>query len=162
MYSVSRTCWTHCRPSWVSRRCPTSRWWWSTSRASSGTSSPSSTPVIPSPRWAPLLYFIEMCYTLWIMIWVYFDDLWAVVNPEIPGCSVERFRHSARSSGLSHIYALVRSDVDTVERWNLVLYAFMYLLFSFPDLLSALLAENIFYRAYTFSYKLMDWCWHQC
>ena len=111
---------------------------------------------------AILILHRNVLYWVWIMSWVYFDDLWAVVNPEIPGCSVERFRHSAGSSGLSHIYALVRSDVDSVERWNLVLYAFMYLLFSFPDLLSALLAENIFYRAYTFSYKLMDWCWHQC
>ena len=166
MYSVFRTCWTLCRPSWVSRRCPTSPWWWSTSRASSGTSSPSSTLVIPSPRWvagSPFLYFIEMCYTeteLWAGSIPY--DLWAVVNPEIPGCSVERFRHSAGTSGLLYLrIGEVRCDVDSVERWNLMLFYVLAVFFS-CDQLSALFGGNIFYRAYTFSYKLMDLCWHQC
>ena len=76
---------------------------------------------------AILILHRNVLYRVWIMSWVYFDDLWAVVNPEIPGCSVERLRYSAGSIGLSHIYALVWSDVDSVERWYL-----MYLLFSFP------------------------------
>ena len=78
---------------------------------------------------AILILHRNVLYRVWIMSWVYFDDLWAVVNPEIPGCSVERFRHSAGSSGLSHIYALVRSDVDSVERWNLVLLCICCFLF---------------------------------
>ena len=126
MYSVSRTCWTLCRPSWVSRRCPTSPWWWSTSRASSGTSSPSSTLVIPSPRWvagSPFLYFIEMCYTeteLWAGSILY--DLWAVVNPEIPGCSVERFRHSAGTSGLLYLRI---GEVRCGLSWKMKPYAIL-------------------------------------
>ena len=72
-------CWTVCRPSWGSRQCLTSPWWWSTSRAWRGTSSPFSIPVIHWPR---LVLLIDGSH--WSSEWSFVES-WCEAITDIKG-----------------------------------------------------------------------------